>query len=274
MSASGTKSVPEPTPGLVGAIALCAPLGFAPLPELVDDPSSWQSIGQLDRTAEPADPYAVAAVVAAELSDCPAGPHAVHALRTLTREVLWAQSASLLLTGSGVAVSAERWLLAGVGDGPGSVRHGLPRDAAGPVPAEEAARTVVALVTPLVEAIRDQTKVGRRTLWSYVLDTSTMAMLVLARQLGRDRRADWGRAESWAEMLVAAGVPSLSSPQLADYGPSDQDLWGVRGACCLDFKDPHHGYCLTCPILDHEDRAARWAASPLAVPPAVPDTAR
>lgn len=256
-----------PGAGLLRTVELCAPLGFAPLPEVVDDAAGWRPMSELDLDAGSGDAFSVAAAAAAELTDCPAGPHAVHALRSLVREVLWSQSATVLLTGVGLAVTAEGWLLSGVGDGPGSIRHGVPRRAVGPVPAQEAAHTVVAVVTPLVEAIRAHTQVGRRTLWSYVLDTSTMAMLVLARQLGRDRRADWETAEAWQELLVAAGVPSLSSPRLAAYGPHDHDLWGVRGACCLDFKDPHHGYCLTCPILDHDTRAARWTDSPLATPP-------
>lgn len=234
--------------------------------------SGWRSLGELDRTAGTSDPYSVSAALAAELDDCPAGPHAVHTLRSLTRELIWSQSASILLTGQGAAFTAEQWMVAGVGAGPGSIRHGLLSEAAGPVQPGAAADTVVAVVTPLVEAIREQTRVGRRTLWSYVVDTATLAMVVLARQLGRDRVADWQVAQEWAGQLFAAGVPELSRPQLVRYGDSDRDIWAVRGACCLDFKDPHHGFCLTCPVLDHGDRARRWAVSDLATPP--PSAAR
>ena len=263
---------PTQPDGLVRTAELVAGVAFAPLPELLGDlTNDWRPVSELGRTGSPDSvspgPYSVAAALAAELTDCPAGPHAVHALRSLTREVIWSQSASVLLTGSGVQFTPDQWLLRRVGDGPGSVRHGLPLEAAAPVSAELGAQSVVALVTPLVEAIREQTQVGRRTLWSYVIDTASLAMIVLARQLGQDRRATWHVAERWAEMLFAAGVPRLSQPELVRYGDRDSDIWAVRGACCLDFKDPDHGFCLTCPVLDHQDRAVRWQASDLAVPP-------
>lgn len=246
------------TTGLTATIRRCAGLRFAPLPQLVSGVEpGWRPVGELDLDS-------VDAVLQAELADCPAGPHAVHGLRSLTREMIWAQSAAIGLTGAGASFRSDDWLVSGIGLGPGSVRHRLLESAATPVAAEVAADALVSVVTPIVEAVRESSRVGRRTLWSYVVDTASLAMLVLARQLGQDRTAAWQRAQQWSELLFAAGIPRLSQPQLARYGEGNSNIWGVRGACCLDFKDPEHGFCLTCPVLDHTERAELWSVSDLA----------
>ncbi|GAB3759454.1 (2Fe-2S)-binding protein [Microlunatus parietis] len=245
-------------------------LRFAPFPELLAGRPApdlgWRPLIELDLdpAAEP-DGFTLAAVLRTEVDHSAPGPHAVHALRTLTRELIFATSASLYLTGSATLFDEQDWL----------VRH-VGRAAASTEPAllvgtrtgddREAAEVLLPIITPILDGIRRATRVGRRTLCSYVVDTASFAMINLARQLGRDRVAAWSRAEAFAEALHRAGLPRLSRPELARYdGDHQSGIWAVRGACCLDFKDPEHGYCLTCPLLDHNERTRRWQATTPAV---------
>lgn len=252
----------QSTPAIRRVYDLTADLSFAPLPVLLDADApehGWRAVSALDLAATPASAHSVAHVLAAERSDgTPAGPHAVHGLRSLAREMIFSTAASLYLVGRVTPFDADTWQLRTVGTGPGSVQHGLHLTGAD-VAAPAAAECLVDTITPLVAEIREQTRVGRRTLWSYVIDMSRFAMINLARQLGRDRGEAWRQSGAWGEALHAAGAPRLSSPELAVYDAGDPNgTWAIRGACCLDFRDPGHGYCVTCPILDHDTRAARW----------------
>lgn len=256
----------ETAAGSARAIArvgeLTAGLAFAPLPDLLTSTSvtrGWRPLAALDLRPDATDDHSVARVLAAERSDgTPAGPHAVHGLRSLARELIFSTAASLYLVGQVTAFDPSRWCLRRSGDGPGATRHGLlVRDP--DVGRTDAAAALVTTLTPVVTAVRDQTRVGRRTLWGYVIDMSRFAMITLARQLGRDRAEAWQESHEWAEALYEAGAPRLSEPRLAVYSADHEDgTWAIRGACCLDFVDPDHGYCVTCPVLDHDSRAARW----------------
>lgn len=240
---------------------MTAGLDFAPLPARLtpDSAEGWRPLAALDHRPEATGGHSVARVLAAERSDgTPAGPHAVHGLRSLAREVIFSTAASLYLVGRVTPFDPSSWCLRGAGDGPGSTRHGLVVGAPD-VGRADAAAALVATVTPLVTAVRAHTRVGPRTLWGYVIDMSRFAMITLARQLDRDRAEAWHESHHWAEALYEAGAPRLSQPRLAVYSPDHADgTWAVRGACCLDFVDPDHGYCVTCPVLDHATRSARW----------------
>lgn len=244
-------------------------LRFAPFPELLAGPPApdqdWRPLADLDLDPAASDGFTLAAVLRAELDHSTAGPHAVHALRTLTRELIFATSASLYLTGAASLFGQRDWLVRDVGRAAASTVPGLLVGTRTGTD-REAAEVLLPLITPIVDGIRRATRVGRRTLWSYVVDTASFAMINLARQLGRDRVAAWSRAEAFAEALHEAGVPRLSKPELARYdGEQQTGVWAVRGACCLDFKDPEHGYCLTCPLLDASERSRRWQEATPAV---------
>lgn len=257
-------------PPIAEAREQTAELRFAPFPELLSTrpapDQGWRPLVELDLdpAADPAG-FTLAAVLRTEVDHSAPGPHAVHALRTLTRELIFATSASLYQTGSATLFEGRAWLVRDVGRAAASTRPGLlvgSRTGAD----RAAAETLLPIVTPIVDGIRDATRVGRRTLWSYVVDTASFAMINLARQLGRDRVAAWRRAETFAGALHDAGLPRLSRPELARYDGAEQaGVWAVRGACCLDFKDPGHGYCLTCPLLDETERTRRWQGTTSAV---------
>lgn len=261
--------------------ARCGALSFAPLPELAGTggaPSGPGWFSAADLTG--AHAHRIDELLAARRRAAPPGPHAVHALRILLRELVFCVAAGPYLVNAAPAVSAGHyWYHAG---GPAGIdRRLLVVSAAarvgGPAATDTAdvrlpstaaldtwvAEGFVATVAPIVTAVRGRSRVGPRTLWSYVLDMLHFNALTLARQLGHDRTAAWERSAALAEAVHAAGAPRLSRPALVRFGPDRDEVWGVRGACCLDFKDPAHGMCLTCPLLDADARATAWVGSAL-----------
>ncbi|MHA6625554.1 (2Fe-2S)-binding protein [Pseudonocardia sichuanensis] len=259
--------------------ARCAPLTFAPLPEIAATAPSgpgWSSAAQL---AAPGSAR-LDELLAVAAASAPTGPHAVHALRTVLRELIFCVSAAVYLVDAAPAVTpAGYWCHAGGRTGvdrrllvvaaTARVGGASPTGAADVrLSSTEAldawvAEGFVGTVAPLVEAVRARSRVGPRTLWGYVLDMLHFNALSVARQLGHDRTTAWERAARLADALHAAGAPRFSRPELVRFGADRDEVWGVRGACCLDFKDPGHGMCLTCPLLDADARTAKWAASAL-----------
>lgn len=269
--------------------ARCAPLRFAPLPGVVTEAPSGPEWITAAGIADPADPF-LGRLLDADAAE-PPGPRAVHTLRTLLRELIFCTAGAVYLLEAAPQLGPDRYVYRTTGPG----RSGGAEDTVGAAvldrvvvvgheavigPARGGALPVtdraeldawlapgfVATVRPLVEIVAARTRVGPRTLWSYVIDMVHFGMLNLARQLERDRAAAWERAGELAEQLFAAGVPRRSEPAMVRFGPENEQVWGVRGACCLDFTDGAHGMCLTCPLLAADDRAEKWAAADLSGP--------
>ncbi|MEJ3654780.1 hypothetical protein WEH80_17570 [Actinomycetes bacterium KLBMP 9759] len=240
-------------------LARCAPLSFAPLPELAD--AAPEGPGWFTAVDAPAH---VDAVLAA--GSAPRGPHAVHATRAFLRELIFCVAAAAHLVECAPVLDVTGYHFhAGGPDGVDRrvlVARGWTKGTSAHVDAVAAAG-LVAVAEPVVAAVRARGGVGPRTLWGYVVDMAHFGMLGLARQLGTDRAAAWDRAEQLAEALYAAGVPRMSKPELVRFGERRDDVWGVRGACCLDFRDRSHGMCITCPVLDPATRHAKWETSAL-----------
>ncbi|GAA4015347.1 hypothetical protein GCM10022247_42750 [Allokutzneria multivorans] len=235
----------------------CAGLAFAPLPELAEDAPSgdgWLTAVEMRKH--------VGTLLAAQDKAIPPGPRAMEAVRLLLRELIFCTAASVYFFEAAPRVDAEHYWFHY--DGEIDRRRMVVTEIA--ADDRDLAQDFVATVTPLVIEVCAQSRVGARTLWSYVIDMVHFGMLNLARQLGRDRAAAWARASELAEELHAAGIPRRSRPVLASYGDSDSESWGVRGACCLDFTDGVQTMCLTCPLLDDDARGQLWAVSKLRQP--------
>ena len=225
----------------------CAPLRFAPLPELVapdavPDGPGWSSAADL------AGPHAdrLDALLAAAARDAPVGPHAVHALRTVLRELIFGVVAAAYLLDAAPAVTPDgyrvhaggptgvdrRVLVVAAAARVGGPRPAAPDDVRLPGTAALdawAADGFVATVAPLVAAVRGRSRVGPRTLWGYVLDMAHFNALTLARQLGHDRTAAWQRASALADAVHAAGAPRLSRPALVRFGDAPDEVWACAG---------------------------------------------
>nr|WP_218908795.1 (2Fe-2S)-binding protein [Nocardiopsis sinuspersici] len=287
--------VADPLDALRGA---CAPLKFAPLPDLL-------SHRDVEARADPAGPvhWYQAGVLASDgslpvLFDKMRTEHgpghrlpaATNFLRVTLREPIFMVSASLYLTGRAPLLGPDTlylpWDTARARFGtPASVDTRvavLPDDPAADHPAtvvvqdedallRAAAQALFATFEPLIDALHAHSRSGKRTLWGWVLDTLHFYMLNPARYLGRDAEQAWDLATRLGDAVVGAGAVTRRRPRLFPFAPEHpRGTWAVRGTCCFDYKgDPEHGYCTTCPLkCDGERRQdlSEWLRDPALAP--------
>ncbi|WP_150243166.1 (2Fe-2S)-binding protein [Nocardiopsis quinghaiensis] len=285
--------VADPLDALRGA---CAPLKFAPLPDLLS-PEEVQ--------ADPAGPvhWYQAGVLASDGSlpvlfdklwtEHGPGhrlPAATNFLRVTLREPIFLVSASLYLTGRAPLLGPETlhlpWDTVRARFGtPASVDTRmavLPDDPAADHPAtvvaqdeddqlRMAAQALFATFEPLIEALHAHSRSGKRTLWGWVLDTLHFYMLNPARYLGRDAEQAWELATRLGEAVVEAGAVTRRRPRLFPFAPGHpRGTWAVRGTCCFDYKgDSEHGYCTTCPLKcdgERQQDLSEWLRDPALAP--------
>ncbi len=274
----------------------CAPLKFAPLPDLLsaEDPRAGAAPGthwyRADTLASDGSLPVLFERLRSEHGPGHRLPAATNFLRVTLREPIFLVSASLYLTGRAPLLGPDRLYL------PWDAVHArfgtpavagvrvavLPDDPAagrpGTVVAEDeahqlrlAARALFATFEPLLDALHAHTRSGKRTLWGWVLDTLHFYMLNPARYLGRDAEQAWDLATRLGDAVVEAGAVTRRRPRLFPFAPGDpRGTWAVRGTCCFDYKgDPEHGFCTTCPLkCDGERRQdlSEWLRDPALAP--------
>ncbi|MEU3274863.1 (2Fe-2S)-binding protein [Saccharomonospora sp. NPDC006951] len=269
---------------LTPVVEACAGLTFAPLPVLLSAPPGeqegirWWRLDRLveegmigptfDAFRELRGPQQISAA-------------SVHFLKSFGRELIFLAAAGTYLSGRSAELSPQLvWLPADENNLFGDVhvvssRVAVPSDIADL--ADGASDTVVvgdeneldewtsahimALFGPVIDALSAHTRVGRRTLWGYVVDMLGFYMLNPARKLGNDLDLAWSRSERLMNSLLAAGAPIRKEPRLFWFQPEKPSgAWGVRGTCCFDFRaDPAHGYCITCPLENDAVRQTKFA---------------
>ncbi|GAB3214021.1 (2Fe-2S)-binding protein [Marinactinospora thermotolerans] len=274
----------------------CAPLKFAPLPDL-RVPGVTQ--GCRRPGAEHwyrADLMAAQGAVGTLFDQLTAhhGPHhrlpaTTHFMRALLREPIFLVSAGIYLTGRAPLLDGTRLWFPWHAD----ATFGVPTltGAKVAVPAGDpfadhpdavvvadageldriAAEHLFRAFAPILDALHAHTRAGLRTLWGWVLDTMHFYMLNPARFLGRDAEAAWRRADRLGDALISAGAVTRARPRLFPfYENHPRGTWAVRGTCCFDYKgDPEHGYCTTCPLKCDSDRRAElreWIRNPALAP--------
>ncbi|ASO21136.1 hypothetical protein FHR81_002103 [Actinoalloteichus hoggarensis] len=267
---------------LDAVVLACRDLTFAPLPELrpdapapIEGETRWLSLHQLlagERLAETFDALRIR-----EQAGHP-GAAAIRYLKGLLRETVFLVSAAVYLTDRAPALAPEALWFPFAPDGDvgtpritsdrAAVLRGTPAarlPAAVVVDDHEAldawtAARLVAVLGPLVEAVRRHSRVGARTLWGYLVDILHFYMINPARRLDRNVPAAFDRADRLVAALIAAGAPVKARPRLFRFRPEDnQGVWAVRGTCCFDYKvDAEHGYCVTCPLQQDTVRAAEF----------------
>ncbi|QVQ51537.1 (2Fe-2S)-binding protein [Spiractinospora alimapuensis] len=274
----------------------CAPLAFAPLPDIrvadasgsQEDPPDvcWHRADLVVERGELGpifDRYASLHGPGHRLADT------THFLRALLREPVFMVSSSIYLTGRAPLLDPEHLWFPVHADGTIGVptitaakTAVLPDDPASDhpdcvvVPDTEAldqiaAEHMVRTFAPLLQAVSQHTRAGLRTLWGWVLDITHFYMLNPARFLGRDANAAWERAHSLGDALVTAGALVRARPRLFPFSPEHpRGTWAVRGTCCFDYKaDAEHGYCVTCPLRSDADRMPEfhsWLRDPALAP--------
>jgi hypothetical protein len=120
-------------------------------------------------------------------------------------------------------------------------------------------------LAPLVEAVRERSRLGPRVRWGRVADSLGTAFLELGRL-----RGDLHAARTEADALFAVAAPVLRARPT--WVPVEQigtpDLLLRRSVCCLAYKTPDHGYCTGCPCISDQERLHRFHAPPPTVPSA------
>lgn len=197
----------------------------------------------------------------------------MHFARSLLRDATYFSVATMLLTSRAPDLSADnvwlRWradatFASPVLADPRMAVVGGPDETTSVATDDELyrwfAERYVAGFAPLLDALHQHTRVGRRILWGYVADSVGFRMLMVARDVGWDMGTAWTRGQLVTEALRAAGAPISSGPRPFPIGaPSAARLWAVRGVCCFDYKsDPEHGYCVTCPLATDDSRCATF----------------
>lgn len=284
---------PEPHATLREA---CAPLKFAPLPDLVDSSGTraqaatdrqWHSVTTM------VDEGWVPVLFDKLRTEHGPGhqlPAATNFLRLTLREPIFLAAASLYLTGRAPLLSPHTlqlpWHTARSEFGTPTVVDlrwaVLPDDPAADHPdtvvvrdEEEqfrmAGEAVFATFEPLLEALHRHSRAGKRTLWGWALDTLHFYMLNPARFLGRDAESAWESATRLGDAVVEAGAITRKRPRLFPFAPEHpRGTWAVRGTCCFDYKgDPEHGYCTTCPLKCDDERQqdlSEWLQNPALAP--------
>ncbi|MUL43429.1 (2Fe-2S)-binding protein [Streptomonospora sp. PA3] len=281
---------------LQAVIDACAPLKFAPLPDVrttsVQASREHPATEHWYRTDLMVAEGAVGPLfnqLTAQHGPDHKLPGATHFMRSLLREPIFLVSAGIYLTGRAALLDKRHlwfpWLpnsafgtptitsarMAVLPDDPAARHHDaviVPDEAA---LNRIAARHLVQAFSPIIDALHEHTRVGLRTLWGWVLDTQHFYMLNPARFLGRDAEAAWRRAGELGDALIEAGAVTRARPRLFPfYETHPRGTWAVRGTCCFDYKgDPEHGFCTTCPLKCDDDRRAElqeWIRNPALAP--------
>ncbi|GAA3728785.1 (2Fe-2S)-binding protein [Salinactinospora qingdaonensis] len=280
---------------LQSVVEACAPLKFAPLPDIrVPEmrivrahPGSehWYRTDLM--VAEGAVPVLLEKIASTN------GPQhrlpaATHFLRALLREPIFLVAAGSYLTGRAPLLDREHlWFPWRCSGNFGTPTITSPRvavstddDYAGhhdavAVEATEfdtvVAAGMVGAFSPIIDAVHEHSRVGRRVLWGWVLDTLHFYMLNPARFLGYDAKAAWERARRLGEAFVDAGATTQSRPRLFPFCENHpRGTWAVRGTCCFEYKgDPAHGFCTTCPLKDdslRREELREWLRDPALAP--------
>ncbi|GAA4680619.1 hypothetical protein [Phytohabitans rumicis] len=203
-----------------------------------------------------------------ELSGCPPETAAAHlagwTTGSFSRLLVWAYRTERrvpLLTAAGTAlhgnpggwfdgVAVDRPQLAVL---PGDPLVGEP--GVHPVDnlAEALTSTVRTLAEPVVDTIKEQSRLGRRTIWALVADTVLGAF-----HADEPPGPSTARAAAEAEELLAGAGPLAVRRRWAGPVP-------IAAACCLAYKRPGLEYCeRICPKLDEQTRAQQiteWLAT-------------
>lgn len=284
---------PEPLDTLRDA---CAPLKFAPLPDLLSSrhprTETNGSMHWHQASAMVDDGWLPVLFDKLQTEHGPGHrlPAATNFLRVTLREPIFLVSASLYLTGRAPLLSPERLYLPwdeeracfGRPASVDTLMAVLPEDPAagrpGTVVARDehaqlrmAAEALFATFEPLIDALHRHSRSGKRTLWGWVLDTLHFYMLNPARYLGRDPERAWDTARRLGDAVIEAGAVTRRRPRLFPFAPEDpRGTWAVRGTCCFDYKgDPEHGYCTTCPLKCDGERQkdlSEWLRDPALAP--------
>jgi len=129
---------------------------------------------------------------------------------------------------------------------------------------ERVGQFLVDRLTPVVDEVRHQSRLGKAALWRLLTDALAASYLNTGKRLGKTAQA-MARATA---IIEATGKP-LANPlwHFKEYsidatasptGRAIRDWFRVRGGCCRYDTLPDSDYCGTCVHLDEFERRTRF----------------
>ncbi|GAB3210554.1 IucA/IucC family C-terminal-domain containing protein [Marinactinospora thermotolerans] len=115
---------------------------------------------------------------------------------------------------------------------------------------------IVAVLEPVVEAVRAHTRYGTRQQWGMIADAAYQALLTLSAEIGRDQREGWERAARMVGHLNAGTPRAITRQRPFPLRLAEKDtdrLFLVRGGCCFYYRYGD-AKCATCPLEADDQR--------------------
>jgi hypothetical protein len=120
-------------------------------------------------------------------------------------------------------------------------------------------RFVCGHLTRVISLLRQRTRRGPRALWGTASDTCSRALALLAEVEGTLEAANEFDHESHA--FLATGSPLVDTPPLCPFIHAGTLVSGWRRVtCCLAYRLPDHGLCMSCPCVGQSEREQRLRA--------------
>lgn len=114
---------------------------------------------------------------------------------------------------------------------------------------------LVVSLQPLVDALSELSRLGRRGLWGQVA-SSWGSIIVWAAQLAGVGAHGMHEAETF---LTGGGVAFSRPPTFFQIHHRGRDLVAMRrGVCCLAYKLADHPFCGSCPLISEDERDQRF----------------
>jgi hypothetical protein len=161
------------------------------------------------------------------------------------------------LTAADVSLRVE---LVGAGD-PASLDHHLrisSEPLGRPFDRDAMRRSLVALHTPLAEALAVRASLARRASWRLVADGISAGFLAFGKQVGAVELA-----VTEAEAILHAPETPLHNPDwqfVSIEGAGLAETFRLRGGCCRRYRSSDHEFCTTCVLRTPADQVARLQA--------------
>lgn len=111
-----------------------------------------------------------------------------------------------------------------------------------------------ALFSPLVDALKAYSGMGKRGLWGIITDRIGGILIYAAQLLGRQDECE---AEIEALLRITGSPLNTKTGVLRLEHQGHHEAFLERAACCLSYKVEAYGYCSTCPLVKAPERERR-----------------
>lgn len=121
-------------------------------------------------------------------------------------------------------------------------------------------RFVCGHLAGIVPLLRQRTRRGPRALWGTASDTCSRALALLAEIEGTLEAA--GKLDRESHAFLTTGPPLIDPPPFLPilHAGALSSGW-QRVTCCLAYRLPNHGLCVSCPCVGQDEREQRLHAA-------------